>query len=482
MRKKIVAVLAAALMLFSAFGALTGCANSKKTITIVLLTNQDERSFYIQYFKDMEKELKEEGHDYKLKFNGYETGDYYNYLGGALQRNDVPDIFYLRPNEIMQYKNHIVSLQDFADEYGDPANENSIANLSDIYENALNMYRYNATTGELGNPNDPLYAFPKDLSVQQLGYNVAFLKRFEEEIKAEGHTMPWDMKFDEGKTYTWDEYLEICQIIEKSENKKDDEFASDVPSVEILARSFAADPTAANAGALIDLSNGRKNGKVNDIAKADSPIKKAIEYQARLTDCGAANYENATFTNFTAGKVGFYGLTASWEISQYNSNLGEGNWEIMPWPTVDGGANWYGLITSAGYVVSKKAAGMEKGNIAKRIAMSFMSDRTQERMVEEAKICIPLRKSVESAYRNSANNSKYSPSTRGFYVDVIKGTHGFFPAKYSTYDEAWLDKLSDALAAMWNEGKNGYWKKYESTKWADIQEEMQTQYDLSKND
>ena len=482
MRKKIVAVLAAALMLFSAFGVLTGCSN-KNTIVILLLANKQERTFYIEYFKELEKDEYLNPNGYKIKFTGLEEGDYYQRLNSSVQRKDVPDIFYIRPNEIFQYKNLITNLQEFADEFGDPTNPDSIANLSDIYESALDMYRYNPETGKLGNPEDDLYAFPKDLSVQQLGYNKKLLEKYQEKIKAAKYKMPWEMDFTK-ETYTWEQYKGMCKVI--ADNADTNEFACDIPSIEILARSFASDPTADNAGALINIPNGnRKEATVNSLTGDDNPIAKAIKYQAELVDCGAANYSEATYSGFTAGRVCFYGLVGSWETVAYNEYFGD-DWGIMPWPTNDGKTNWYGLITSAGYVVSKKAAGMAKGETAKRIAMSFMSDAMQERMVKDEKISLPLRKSVADDFRSSANDNVYSPSTRGYYLDVISGKNGFYPAKYSTYDKAWLDKLSDALTVMWNEGKpkdgkGGALAKYNDTKWDTVKNEMQKQYDVSKN-
>lgn len=464
--KKVVAVAAATLMAASSIGVLAGCGKDRAhTIDIFLLANDSETQFYDKYFEDLEAELQEEGLDYAITFNGEQESNYYDALKSAINRGDTPDIFYVRPNELLQYKDVIVSLQNYAEGAG-----KEFADLDDIYDTALDMYRFDPATGALGNPEDDLYAFPKDLSTQQLGYNRSLVEKYQQHIKAAGIAkLPWEMDWTK-ENYTWEQYKTMCKAI--ADHAEENNYACDIPSVEILAKSFG--------GELIDLSEGRANGKVSSLTSG--AMQKAIKYQAELVDCGAANYSLATYSNFSAGRVCFYGLVGSWEIADYNRLLNKGNWEVMPWPTEDGSTDWYGTITSAGYVVSKACdETVEKGDIAKRIAISFMSSRTQTKLVREAQISLPLIKSWADDYKSAANDDTYSPKSRGIFLDVISGEHGFFPAKYSTYDKIWLDKLDDQLTIMWNEGKGKAVAKFNSITWADVQKEMQDNYDTSKN-
>ncbi len=124
---------------------------------------------------------------------------------------------------------------------------------------------------------------------------------------------------------------------------------------------------------------------------------------------------------------------------------------------------------------------MAKGDIAKRIAISFMSSYTQNKLVRDSQISLPLLKSWEEDYKSSENDSVYSPASRGVYLDVISGKHGFFPAEYSTYDSVWIDQFNTPLEVMWNEGKGKALAKYNSTDWAATQSTMQQYYDRTKN-
>ena len=450
-KTKWIAVAAAAVMAATAMGTLAGCGGDPAyTINVFLLANNHESQFYDAYFAHMEEELAEEGYNYTINFDFEQESNYYDRLGGMIIRDEAPDIFYVRPNELLQYKDEITSLESYLNGAG-----REIVEVDKVNKTALDMYRFNPETGALGNEEDDIYAFPKDLSTQQLGYNITLLKKFEQEIKAAGCEMPYEKDFSQG-TYTWEQYKKICDIIANSPNKGGNEYASDVPSIEVLVHSYG--------GELIDLSEGREKGKVAAI--------------------GAANYLGATYANFTAGRVCFYGLVGSWEIADYNDHLGKGNWGVMPWPTVSGGTDWQGVITSAGYVVSKSCAenaeNPEKGDIAKRIAISFMSSYAQNQLVRNEQISLPLLTDMASSYRDPANNSIYSPDSRGYFLDVVDGTHGFLPAKYSTYDSDWLKSLDDALEAIWKEGAGKALAKYNGTNWNEVGSAMQQKYDLSK--
>ncbi len=470
-KTKLAAISAAMLIAATAMGALAGCGkDSAHTISVFLLANLHESLFYDEYFDHLEEEFKAEGLNYTIDADYEQESNYYDRLGGMIIRDEVPDIFYVRPNELLQYKDSIVSLQSYLDGAG-----RDIVEVDKVNKTALDMYRYNPATGELGNPQDDIYAFPKDLSTQQLGYNKTLLTKFEKEIKAAGYEMPYEKDFSKS-TYTWEDYKNICKIISESSNKGPTEYACDIPSVEVLVNSYGAP--------LIDLTGGRANGKVAAIEEG-TPLQQAIKYQAELVDCGAGNYMGATYANFTAGRVCFYGLVGSWEVADYNDHLGDGNWGVMPWPTVSGGTDWKGVITSAGYVVSKSCAedaeNPEKGDIAKRVAISFMSSYAQNKLVKDEQISLPLLTDMENSYRDPSNDSIYSPKTRGVFLDVVSGDHGFLPAKYYTYDSVWMKSLDDALEAVWKAGKGGALTKFEQTNWTQVQQNMQQQYDGTKN-
>lgn len=450
--KKILSVIFAVLMAGALAGTLVGCGNDENTIRVLLLANNQENEFYEEYFSELEEE-----YGVKIDYDGYQEADYYNRLGSEIQQGKTPDIFYLRPNEIKQYKDIIANLQDYADTQTE-------VDLTKIYDSALDMYRYNPETGELGNKADDLYAFPKDLSVQQLGYNKTLIEKYATEIEKAGITLPWEMDFSK-ETYTWQEYAQMTGIISSAAQKNGEEvYGTDVPSIQVLVKSFG--------GEILDLNTDTVN------ITSDS-VQQAIEYQAQLCASGAASYRSATYANFTAGKVAFYGLVGSWEVAEYDDYFGEGNWGVMPWPTTDGGTEWYGLITSAGYAVSESCAQSAKGETAMKIAASFMTDQVQDRLVREAKISLPLNKDLAQTYVDPSYDEVYSPSTRSVFIDVISGEHGFFPVEYSTYNSAWLDVLDSALELMWTaQDPESY---YASANWSETQSSMQAQYNEIKD-
>lgn len=450
-------------------GGLPGTQDKEdNTIEILLLTNQRETEFYERYFAEMEGLLRTKGYNYEIHFTGEYQGDYYTSLTARFNIGEAPDIFYVRPDDIMYCKEYIAPVQDFVDgegkEYGD---------FDGLYDTALDIFRYNAQTGDLGGHTDPLYAFPKDLSVQQLGYNKQELESHALRIKAlknskgEAMKLPWEMDFSK-ENYTWDDYKLICEKI--ADNCENGHYACDVPPVEVLTRSFG--------GELIDLGGGRQNAKVSSLS--EGAVHEAIKYQAELIDCGAAVDDFSDYINFTAGRMCFLSTIGSWEVADYDSYLGIGSWDIMPWPTEDGDTDWQGIINASGYAISKDCAQSEKGRIAMQLAASFMSAETQERLVRMEKFTLPLRKIVADSYREPENNVIYSPESRGVFLDVISGEHGAFPASYYTYSGAWLTALDDALDDLQRAGKGYALAQFRSTDWAAVLNEMQAAYDETK--
>lgn len=476
--KKVATVAVAAVLAATAAGTLAGCGDQSHTIRVFLLANAHESEFYDAYFEKMEQQLADWGYPgYTIDYDGEQEGPYYQALDADINGGDTPDIFYVRPNELMQYKEKIANLQSFADEYGFTDDTSvQIADLNDIYPTALNMYRFNPETSELGNPEDDLYAFPKDLSSQQLGYNKTLLSKYETQIKAQNLKMPWEMNFDE-ENYSWEQFKTMCKAVADAiaANNDANTYSCDVPPIEILARSYGVE-------SLVDLSGGRQNGITAD--PSQGALYEAIKFQADFINCGAGNYEYATYANFSAGRVCFYGAVGSWEIADYDSLIGKGQWDVMPWPTKDGSTDWEGLITSAGYVVSKECAESgEKGEAAMRLALSFMSPATQRELVESEQISLPLRMSQAESYLDPLKDGTYSPASRSVYLDVISGDHGFFPAKYSTYDSVWMDELNTALENIWGNDTNhaGANDRFNATDWATVASRMQQQYDNKKN-
>lgn len=474
MKKTIACLTAVALMASVAAPlSLTGCGRDENEIRILLLANNAEDPFYRDYFASLESK-----YGVTIRYNGYEEDGYYQKLKGEIQGGTTPDIFYVRPNEILQYRKRITSLESYANSL-DP----EFVDLSDVYTEALDMYRYK--DGKM-DASGELYAFPKDLSTQQLGYNKNVIGACSEQIKTKypSYKLPWE----EGFTgYTWEQFHDICEVISnvgtvKVPNKQGtlvdiEPVGCDIPDIEILAKS--------KGGTIL-------NKATDTVTVNNEAVQWAVDYQAALCTPRegyakpAADFNTATFANFRAFKVAFYGKCGSWEISQYDSILGEGNWDVMPWPTVDGSTNWYGMITSAGYVVSKDANRMD---VCKEIAASFMSQEIQQKMVNDVKISLPLLKSLKDSYvdpendYNSTDKTGFTPKSRSVYINVIDHSHGFYPAKYSTYNATWLEPLDTALNSMWNyHVTNGpAWPTSNKPTLSTIQTNMQNVYNEIKD-
>ncbi len=450
---------------------MAGCGSSD--LRILLLANNAEDAFYKQYFAELEEE-----YGISIKYNGYEESSYYDKLSVEMTQGKTPDIFYLRPNEILQFRDDLQSVEDYMT--AQKALETPAVNFDDISELALDMYRYNETTKKMDSENGSLYAFPKDLSTQQFGYNKTIVAKYTPYFTDNDLPLPWELgkgNFANKKSYTWTEYKAICEHI--STESQGEEFGCDVPDIEIIAKSMG--------GELLNLETGK-------VTITSAEMKKAVKYQAELCTAAsgkkpAADRVEASYANFTIGKVAFYSQCGTWEVGDYNKafnkNEGDDNWGLMPTPTENGDDSWQGMITSAGYVVSKYS---KQADLAKEIAASFMTRKMQTRMMTQG-LSLPLLKSLSDAYVNPENDDQYSPSTRSVFIDVISGEHGFIPVKYSTYDSNWMSAFTNKLDAMYKVlvTSNGsktplqFFNSDEDMGWETMQNSMQTEYDSTKN-
>lgn len=456
MKKKVLGIILCLAVCLGAMPALSGCGSSKG-ISIMFLANASEIKFYESHFAQVEEEL---GVD--IRFTGIDSANYSDKLMTEINGGTTPDIFYIRPSDmrLMAGLNIISSIEE------DVAAQTEV-DLTKIYDRALSSYRYDASTKRTG--SGELYAVPKDLSVQQLGYNKTLIEPHKAEIIAAGISkMPWEMDWTK-ENYTWDQYLTMAKICNDTSDIQNPVYGSDLPNIEILTWSFG--------GSL--LSDDLKTVTVNTDA-----VKKAVDYQARLIKENAANPAGATYDNFIAGKVAFYGETNSFNIKDFDENFSSHNmeWDVMPWPVAEGAAatSWTGKITSAGFAISSAC---KQHDTAFKILMTLVSERTQERLVATEKLALPMYKDVaEQAYVSEDYDDVYSPKSRSVYIDVISGRNGKFSAEYSTYDLLWMEPLDNYISTIFaSEPNTVEGKILDAAGYAKLQSDMQTLLNENKD-
>lgn len=425
MKKKFVSLLMALLLCVGVAPMFTACG-SKADVTIMLMGNNIETQFYTEHFAAVEEET-----GIKIAKPIVEaSADYYNKLRADIAGDTLTDIIYVRPSDLRRYV-----AQGLIVDIGDLLNEKYKSTIDRIHPTAMESYRYDKNTKTFGTGG--IYAVPKDLSVQQLGYNKTLVARAEQAIKENSRTagieitkMPWEMDWSK-ENYTWDQFkimaAEVAKLplAEGVPNDWDKYYGCDIPNIEILTWSFG--------GELVENNQVQMNSEA---------FKNAVQYTADLIDAGAANYQGATYANFLVGRVGFYGEVNSFDIKNFDDNFKAHNeeWDVMPWPVVDNSTeekatDWYGKITSAGYAITKNCKNKE---LALQVIMSLYDNKTQNKLVTD-KLMLPLFTDMAETFVSPEYDEMYSPKNRSVYIDVITGKNGKFSVDYSCYELTWQD-------------------------------------------
>ena len=471
-------------------------------LSVLLLINSKEHQFYTQHFKKVASEM-----DITIDYEGRAAANYYDSLKANVAKGDVPDIFCVRPSDIREFldKGLIADISEEIAAYSE--------RLDDMNAFAKGLYRYDTTTHKFG--EGKTYALPKDLSVQQLGYNVNLIYKNRTVIwdAFEGYTgdypkypaghadagklkMPWDMDWSK-ENYTWGQYLIMAKALSEKGGTKgpgsgNEVFGCDFPNYEILTWSFGG-----------ELLTG-------DHVNVDSDaFKQAAKYLADLRDKGAANRSGATYGNFVAmHNVCFYSEISSFDIIDFDNYLPLENgvnvtradgrtytkgWDVMPFPVPDAAAgegkyakvkgsevnptDWQSVITTAGYAVSASCKDKKR---AVEVIMSLYTEAVQEDLVAERKLQLPLFEGdVMDSFLDTAFDAKYSPLSRSIFMDVISGKNGQVGAAYACYDTQWQDLIvSDLLEGIYEpDGKNSSADELENRYTDAFIELVQTRYD-----
>ena len=202
--KKIISCILTVLVLSGSVAVVfSGCSNTSSDLRVVLQVNEQQDEFFSDFFKDMEEEF-----GITIDYKGYTYNDYPQMIKAELQDNP-PDIFYVCPSDLKEMvgSNLLADLSDYlySDEFAKEVD------LSKIYTNAIDMYRYDGTNVGVSDENAPIYGINLGFSYQGLGYNKKLVERKADEIKAAGLQLPWELGEDE--SYTFEEFSQLLGIV-----------------------------------------------------------------------------------------------------------------------------------------------------------------------------------------------------------------------------------------------------------------------------
>lgn len=414
--KKIISCILTVLVLFGSVAVVfSGCSNTSSDLRVVLQVNEQQDEFFSDFFKDMEEEF-----GITIDYKGYTYNDYPQMIKAELQDNP-PDIFYVCPSDLKEMvgSNLLADLSDYlySDEFAKEVD------LSKIYTNAIDMYRYDGTNVGVSDENAPIYGINLGFSYQGLGYNKKLVERKADEIKAAGLQLPWELGEDE--SYTFEEFSQLLGIVKDTTggglNGTDRIMAMNLPSeIMPLIWSFGG-----------DILDG------DTITVNTQPVKDALNWLEE-------NYKNgnleksATWGEWSTDQVAFFTEIGSWEVAGYVEQGFE--FDVMPWPSINGDDNWYGQIGTSAFGVFKYSKNLD---LAIKVASCFLREEVQDKLVKKG-LSLPMYiATAEGAYLT--DDETYQPEHREIFIEVISGENGKNAPIENTYNSEWYDKFKNSI-------------------------------------
>lgn len=325
-------------------------------------------------------------------------------LQALLAANKLPDVFYMGPESVRQYVDNkkVLALDDFV--YNATG-----ADVTDLYEAALNDYRYNGKLLGQGK----LYALPKDFGPAALAYNKTLFEKY-------GIPLP-----SPTEPYTWEEFIDVCKQCTKDldGNGENDTFGTGL-NVNWSLHQFIW----GNGADYLD-STGTK------VAVTDPKFVEALQFFADQTNVyqvtpnanQAASLD--TYQRWLKGELGFF-LAGSWDISTFNTTL-PFEYDLIPWPVHNKGDKTATYRGGVGWAV---AANTKMPQAAADLALYLSADKEANQMYVDQDLQLPNLKSLASAYIEKPS----MPANRQEFIHIISESGRPWPYN-QTYNRVWYD-------------------------------------------
>ena len=424
MRKR---VLATVLALAMSLAALTACgAEKKEGAQTSEASKTDEASegetnitfmgwgspAEVEVFQTMIKQYEEAYPNVKVEYINVPDSEYDTKLQTMIAAGQQPDVFYLRPENVGKFADteNVYDMSEYV------AN-NEIFKEENIWEKALNMYRYDGVMPGEG----AIYGLPKDIGPFALAYNKTLFEAANIELP------------DNDEAWRWSEFVENAKKLTQGEGP-DKVYGSAQYSLESAVWSNGAD--------WLDASKTK-------VTVDDEKFVEAVQWMADLALVHGVmpNAEEeaalSSYQRWLEGKIGMMGI-GPWSQGQFWSEC-DFEWDLMPWPVSDSTgehAIWYGGI---GFGVNPASKDIEA---ACNLAAFFAFDEAAQRTNFEMGQAIPNLKDMTFDEYMKMDNA---PENKQEFIDILEDEHyGRRATQTYTYDSEWFGEFNSGVSAVWS--------------------------------
>jgi len=402
MKKKILAALAGLMCSVSLFA-------QQKEITLMIYSQPKEKEIV-----DSVIARYEQSHPgVKVKFISSTQDEYNAKIQAQLAANALPDVFYLGPGAVCQYvdADKVLDLAPYV------KNAKGV-DFNDLYESAVDCYRYDGTT--LGKGNS-IWALPRDFGPFALAYNKTLFEKY-------GVALP-----SKDTPYTWKEFIQTCEKLTRDLDKdgKNDIFGTGL-NIHWSFIQFVW----GNGTDFIDETHTKVN-------VTDPKFVEALQFWANMTLGGeidgykfkpvtptASQAQSLdTYQRWLKGELAFF-PAGTWDIATFNDTL-PFEYDLIPWPVHN---HSYQTATYRGGVGYAVAANSKYPKEAAELALYLSADKESNKIYAETDMQLPNLKSMAPLYLNKDT----APANRQEFINIISKTGRAWPTDY-TYTSVWYD-------------------------------------------
>ena len=357
-------------------------------------------------FQAMIDQFMEQNKNIEVEYIVVPSGDFDTKLQNMIAADDQPDVFYCGVDYVMKYAatGNLYDLTTYV-------NDNEIFDVSNVWDNAINIYKYDGT----GLGNGSIYALPKDVSAFSVVYNKDL-------FEAAGITPP-----TEDDPWDWNDYIEAAQKLTNG-----DVYGTAMYSMESAVWS--------NGANWLDDS-------LTKVAFTDPKFVEAFQFVAdlrskyKVAPTSAEEASLSSYDRFMQGKLGMMGV-GSWATADLWNNT-DFEWDLMDWPVSPNTgekAVWFG---SAGLAVSPTSKNIEAAcNLAAFLAFNEDAQRTSYTQG----MSVPTLKDM--AYGEYMEMDK-APANKKAFLNVLDD-YGRLATQSRTFNQEWWSEFNSGIDAVYD--------------------------------
>lgn len=329
MKKRVLSMMLVAAM---AIGTFAGCGSTAatgsssnggsgsssaggETISIYVYGNDQEQEMYKTLFAEFEQQ-----NNCKVEAQFSIKDDYGTTITGMMTAKNLPDVFYIGPENVKQYvqNDYVLDMKPILEQEG--------LDTSDVLAGTLSAYEYEG--GQYGLPHDSsvfAYAYNKDL------------------FDAAGLEYP-----NPDKPYTYEEFVEVCKALTKDtdgDGENDQWGCAFWPNLMIQPWLYTNNTSF--------LTDDYKTVQVDSPAFIEA-MDKMVALTTELGVTPSVEQEQGTgvYQRWIDGTIGFYAC-GTWDIAAFmDPEVVNFGWDLCAYPTLSSGTT-YAWCGTVGYCVNK---------------------------------------------------------------------------------------------------------------------------------